>query len=166
MQDAGGERVNVVVKFTTRYDDAAHKLLGEARLAPKLRYFARLVSGHYMVVMDFIDHPPLSDRPKQDNYLDICQRVGEAVELLHKHNLVFGDLRPQNIILDPANENSPLLIDFDFTGTHGVDRYPASWTTKKHHPEVRRNGIMVKEHDTFLLDDMKELLRRYYLDQE
>ena len=164
MPDAEGERVDVVVKFTTRYNDVAHKLLGEAHLAPKLRYFAPLVSGHYMVVMDFIDHPPLSDRPKQDNYLDICQRVGEAVELLHKHDLVFGDLRPQNIILDPANGNRPLLIDFDFTGTHGVDRYPASWNTKKHHPEVRRNGIMAKEHDIFLLNDLKKVLEDHSTD--
>ena len=164
MANADGEQVDVVVKFTARYNGTAHRLLESAQLAPKLRYFAHLVSGHYMVVMDFIDYPPLSDKPKQENYLGICLRVGEAVKLLHERNLVFGDLRPQNIVLDPNNGMGPLLIDFDVCGTHGVDRYPASWNTRKHHPEVLRNGIMVKEHDIFLLHDLRKVLEEYTLD--
>ncbi|KAL5520789.1 hypothetical protein ACEPAF_2792 [Sanghuangporus sanghuang] len=156
------DRVDVVVKFTARYNEAAHRLLEEVELAPKLHYFARLVSGHCMVVMDYIDSPPLSDSLKQKNYLDICERVGEAMQLLHNKKLVFGDLRPQNIVLDA--EKRPLLIDFDFTGTHGVDRYPASWDTKEHHPDVRRHGIMYKEHDDFLLEKLKRLLRDRFSD--
>ncbi|KAL5520795.1 hypothetical protein ACEPAF_2798 [Sanghuangporus sanghuang] len=159
MVDLDG-RVDVVVKFTARYNEAAHRLLERAELAPKLRYFARLVSSHYMVVMDYIDSPPLSDSLKQKNYLDICERVGEAMQLLHNKKLVFGDLRPQNIVLDAKKR--PLLIDFDFTGTHGVDRYPASWDTKEHHPGVRRHGIMYKEHDDFLLEKLRRLLRDRY----
>ncbi|KAL5514697.1 hypothetical protein ACEPAG_2013 [Sanghuangporus baumii] len=161
MVDLDG-RVDVVVKFAARYNEAAHRLLEEAKLAPKLHYFARLVSGHCMVVMDYIDSPPLSDSLKQENYLEICERVGEAVVLLHEKNLVFGDLRPQNIVLD--TKRRPLLIDFDFTGVHGVDRYPASWDTQEYHPDVRRHGIMYKEHDDFLLNKLRRLLRDRYMD--
>ncbi|KAL5514693.1 hypothetical protein ACEPAG_2009 [Sanghuangporus baumii] len=156
------DRVDVVVKFTARYNETAHRLLEEAELAPKLYYFTRLVSGHCMVVMDYIDSPPLSDSLKQENYLEICDRVGEAVELLHEKNFVFGDFRPQNIVLDAKKR--PLLIDFDFTGMHGVDRYPASWDTKEHHPDVRRHEIMYKEHDDFLLDKLRRLLKDHYTD--
>ncbi|KAL5497854.1 hypothetical protein ACEPAH_2785 [Sanghuangporus vaninii] len=136
MVDLDG-RVDFVVKFTARYNEAAHRLLEGAELAHKLRYFTRL-----------------------KNYLDICERVGEAMQLLHNKELVFGDLRSQNIVLDAKKR--PLLIDFDFTGTHGVDRYPASWDTKEHHPDVRRHDVMYKEHDDFLLDKLKRLLRDRY----
>ncbi|EGN96498.1 hypothetical protein SERLA73DRAFT_186261 [Serpula lacrymans var. lacrymans S7.3] len=157
MIDSDGE-ADVVVKFTARYNKAAHKLLETEQLAPRLRYFARLISDHCMVVTDYVESLPLSDCPKQKNYLDILDRVERAVQLLHRGDLVFGDLRPQNIVLHP-NEGA-MLIDFDFAGTHGVDRYPASFDTSRHHRDVRRHGIMDKEHDIFMISELRKILER------
>ena len=152
----GDVEVEVVVKFTTRYNADAHNLLHGQGLAPELHYFARLVGDHYMVVADYVDSAPLSNCPKQENYLDILKQVERALDLLHGNDLVFGDLRPENILLDPRK--GVKLIDFDFVGTHGVDRYPASFNTTIQPKGVERHGIMDKKHDIAMLNNLRKFL--------
>lgn len=38
------------------------------------------------------------------------QQISEAVEVLHNHNLVWGDVKPAYIMVD--SEDRPVLIDF------------------------------------------------------
>ena len=68
-----------------------------------------------MVVTDYVDSAPLSDCPKQENHLGILSQVKKVLKLLHGNDLVFGDLRPENIVLDA--HGGAKLIDFDFVGT-------------------------------------------------
>ena len=148
--------VDVVVKFVTKYNADAHRLLHGQGFAPALRYFAPLVGDFYMVVTDYIDSPPLSDCPKQENYLGILNRVEKALKLLHENDLVFGDLRPENIVLD--THEGAKLIDFDFVGKHGADRYPASFNTTFRAEGVYRHGIMDKAHDLVMLRKLRGFL--------
>lgn len=157
MTNSDGE-LDVVVKFTATYNEKAHQLLVTKQLAPRLHYFARLVGGHCMVVTDYVVSLPLSDCPEQKNYLDVLKRVESAVQVLHGENLVFGDLRPQNIVLHP--EEGAMLIDFDLAGMHGVDRYPATFDTSRYSKDVHRNGIMDKEHDIFMIAELRKILER------
>ena len=149
--------MDVVVKFATRYNADAHRLLHGQGLAPALCYFARLVGDFYMAVTDYVDSDPLSDCPKQENHLGIFSQVEKALKLLHGDNLVFGDLRPENIVLDA--HGGAKLIDFDFVGTHGVDRYPASFNTTFHPEGVYRHGIMDKKHDIAMLCKLQKFLK-------
>jgi hypothetical protein len=42
----------VIVKFTARYNEGAHRLLAKANLAPGLHFCERVIGDLYMVVMD------------------------------------------------------------------------------------------------------------------
>lgn len=41
----------VIVKFTARYNEMAHRILADAEFAPKLHFCGRFVGGLYMAVM-------------------------------------------------------------------------------------------------------------------
>ncbi|KAG6888306.1 hypothetical protein C0992_008871 [Termitomyces sp. T32_za158] len=113
-----GQRV--VVKFASRYHAEAHRLLAERGLAPKLHHSSTeggsLYGGRYMVVMDFFEG-------KMPHTLSEGQfnRVKEAIDLLHSHGIVFGDLRILNVL---AKGEDVVLIDFDWCGKEGEARYP------------------------------------------
>ncbi|EJC97353.1 uncharacterized protein FOMMEDRAFT_163794 [Fomitiporia mediterranea MF3/22] len=68
-----------------------------------------------MVIMDYVEgtslyftQEELRDREK------IYNDVERAVKLLHEQDLVFGDLRVQNIVSRP--DGGAMLIDFDWYG--------------------------------------------------
>lgn len=153
------ERVDVVVKFTVRYNEEAHLMLAEKGLAPTLHFCKPLAGGMYMVIMEYAEGAPLF-RAKPGDVQNVYKDVAKALELLHERDLVFGDLRIQNILREPRRGGA-MLIDFDWVGKHKVDRYPASWNKddKKWAPEVDRRVLMDKKHDIFMLAKLKEHLK-------
>ena len=152
-------QVEVVVKFTVQYNEAAHRLLANHGYAPKLHYSSRLVGGMYMVVMDYIDSLPLPLIKSGYNRQDVYKDLEKAVMILHEKDFVFGDMRPRNIVLESRNEatQQAMLIDFDWVGEHQVSKYPASWNrdTLFSHPHVCRMGLMDKAHDIYMLQQLK-----------
>ncbi|EJF58043.1 hypothetical protein DICSQDRAFT_139665 [Dichomitus squalens LYAD-421 SS1] len=161
-RDAPADSVEVVVKFTERYHPDAHKLLAAGHLAPALHACVPVYGDLFMVVMDRV-HGTIAWEPATRNELlphRIYEDVRRAIALLHSHDLVFGDLRTPNIMVVPGGsgpDDGPqgMLIDFDWVGTHGRSRYPASldeglpdWGTSG----IQRHGIMDKAHDNAMLD--------------
>jgi hypothetical protein len=70
-----------------------------------------------------------------------------------------GDLRTPNIMVVPDGSGSDtrcrgVLLDFDWVGTHGIGRFPASldngldWASG-----IKRYGIMDKAHDIAKFED-------------
>ena len=53
--------------------------------------------------------------------LEACRVIGEAIEALHVENLIFGDLRPPNIILCEGSvyTKGAVLISFKWCGKEG-----------------------------------------------
>src|SRR5688572_17282077 len=49
--------------------------------------------------------------------------VEKAVALLHANGWVFGDLRDANVVVSGGRG---FLVDFDWAGKEGEDRYPAA----------------------------------------
>ncbi|OBZ65583.1 hypothetical protein A0H81_14490 [Grifola frondosa] len=168
----------MMVKFTERYCKAAHMLLAERELAPPLRYCEYFGGGLYAVVMDFLPgqnlavaqamRPRMGDGTKTDKPVRVLADVKEAVERLHEHGYVFGDLRASNIMLHVrevdtesrdgrADVEGAMLVDFDWCGIEPDARYPVglndtgdiAWP-----PGVERGGIMQKEHDMWLLNQL------------
>lgn len=98
--------------------------------------------------------------------------IDRAVGILHGHDLVFGDLRPANIMLFQVEgtegiELEPvyisMLIDFDWCGRHGMATYPAGLNNSGNidwHEGVARGGVMRKEHDLFMLEHVKKHVDR------
>ena len=162
-EEGQGSSREVVIKFVQRYNPKAHRLLATARCAPDLLYYSKDdhdfpdLGGLIMVVMGYIDGKTAHDRyGNKPLPRPIFDRIQEAVKILHDEGIVFADLRLPNIMIT-RNEQA-MLVDFDWCGVHGVDTYPVtlndnieSSNSISWHPDVKRGGTMVKEHDLFRL---------------
>ena len=108
----------LVVKFVSRYNALAHRLLAWHGLAPQIYYAstedtaAPTYGGLYMVVMEFFD----GETPTGTLSDGLYRHVLDALELLHSHDLVFEDLRAPNILI---KGETAVLIDFDWCGKAG-----------------------------------------------
>lgn len=152
----------MVVKFTSTYNVHAHRLLADKGLAPKLIYDGTegpRYGGLIMIVMDHVKGGTTLDEllhsSSSRELLDaIINSVTEAIKVLHAENLVFGDLRTPNILVD--SDGNVKLVDFDWCGVHGVDRYPfivgngIDWASG-----VGPLAMMFKAHDIFMLEGLK-----------
>ena len=154
-QDEPVGGVEVVVKFTVKYHEEAHRILAENQLAPKLHFCIPLFGDMYMVIMDYVNSASLFYKNIR-NAGTIYSDVNKAIGLLHERDLVFGDLRAQNVLPKPSG--GAMLIDFDWVGKHRVDRYPASWNNNTHAPGVGRRELMDKAHDLFMVKELQTLL--------
>jgi hypothetical protein len=142
----------VVVKFLSTYYTQAHRLLAERRPAPLLHYAGTedavglTYGGRYMVVMDFVDvKPPVDSFAERQ-----LKGVKEAIELLHSHDLVFGDLRAPNILV---KDDSVMFVDFDWCGKAEEARYPATLNSDIELPRgVEPDSVMLKDHDLSMLE--------------
>ncbi|KAF8592728.1 hypothetical protein K439DRAFT_1379042 [Ramaria rubella] len=149
----------LVVKFASKYNADAHRLLAEKRLAPTLYYAgsehpeAPKYGGRYMIVMEFVEEePPRSDilSPGQ------ASQIKEAIELLHSHNWVFGDLRIPNVLI---TGKGAMLIDFDWCSRADEGLYPMSMNQEgiDWAEGMVPGGRMKEKHD---LDMLQKLCRR------
>ncbi|KAF8581176.1 hypothetical protein K439DRAFT_251562 [Ramaria rubella] len=115
----------LVVKFVSKYNAEAHRLLAENQLAPALHYVgmedtgAPKYGGRYMIVMDFVE----GEHPSNFLSKDAADRIKKAVNLLHSQNFVFGDLRLPNILI---TKEGSMLVDFDWCSPADKGRYPMS----------------------------------------
>jgi hypothetical protein len=160
----GGAPTEVLVKFTPRYNRDAHYLLAnhDPPLAPALHFCGRVVGGLYMVVMEYIaDASPLhrffppSPLPRAPAPDVVLNTLKQALELLHGSDIVFGDLRPPNILYK-RDEDRVFLVDFDRTGKDGEARYsPCLNRELKLGEDVRRWAVMKKSHDD---DNLKRVM--------
>jgi hypothetical protein len=145
----------LVVKFVESYHAAAHQLLAEKGLAPKLLFVSSegpngfKVAGRSMVVMervqgqDLTKISPIPDLVRSD--------VRRALNLLHSHNIVFGDLRHPNVMVvrdSDGKVTGGMLIDFDWCGIDGQAKYPPDINPYIDWPkDVGPGATMLKEHD-------------------
>ncbi|KAF8331812.1 hypothetical protein F5887DRAFT_994791 [Amanita rubescens] len=154
----------VVVKFVLTYNTRAHCLLAGDGLAPGLIYDGTKgprYGGLLMVVMDYVKGGTLTEllrsSPPKSRLDPIIKSVEKAIELLHANDLVFGDLRTPNILVDG---NGAKLVDYDWCGVHQVDRYPfiigdaIEWAEG-----VGPRATLHKDHDLHMLERLKVNIR-------
>ena len=105
-----------------------------------------------MVVMGYIsDASPLhaflppSTPPRPLNPQVVEQSLTKALQLLHKNNLVFSDLWQVNVLY-LHKEDRIFLIDFDWVGKDGEDRYSACFNPEANLGVVAWQ-LMEKSHD-------------------
>ena len=154
---------DIVVKFVDRYGVRTHKILADEGLAPKLLYYGspRLdddddgpsYESISMVVMEYIDGNTFAvAKPKmsQERIETVRLALQDALDLLHRSGLVFGDLRPPNFMT--TNNCNIKLIDFDWAGEAGCAKYPLFMSPDIPWPEgVKQLAIMEKMHDLDML---------------
>ncbi|KZT70536.1 hypothetical protein DAEQUDRAFT_689285 [Daedalea quercina L-15889] len=167
--DAPDQELDVVVKFTAEYNAEAHRILADAGLAPALHACVPVCDRLFMVVMDWVEGETLETFKRQGERVpySVYADVKTAIELLHQHDLVFGDLRPSNIQCvctsggaESSDHWRTVLIDFDWAGINGRSFYPPvldepqrCWAPDT----VQPRGLMQKEHDLKMLEPLKKL---------
>jgi hypothetical protein len=105
-------------------------------LVPVLDYGTH--QGRFFLVSELVEGGPLADLSRQQAGTCLLQLM-EALDYLHDRGIVHGDLRPQNVILDP--ERGPRLIDFGRSS--GDPAYLA--------PEALEGGRFTRAGDQFSL---------------
>ena len=84
---------------------------------PAMRDLHRLEDGSLALVMSYIKGPTLEQIIEKSKKLDpetvawIVERILNALLYLHHHGVVHGDLKPQNIIVQP-DIHAVVLVDF------------------------------------------------------
>ncbi|KIK52320.1 hypothetical protein GYMLUDRAFT_64339 [Collybiopsis luxurians FD-317 M1] len=162
--DPNFRETEVVVKFASCYGEAGHRLLAEAGFAPRIYYCGFEESiGLWVIVMDYIQGA-VCNRKLIEHEKD---SLSSAIAILHKNNLVFGDLREPNVIITEP-KGKVYLVDFEWCGPC-IDikegdsvvqprvRYPADismghgidWA-----PGVGRDRVITIEHDIYRLNKM------------
>ena len=148
---------DIVVKFVDRYGQRAHQILADKCLAPKLLYCGSPCLGDdepsyrsiYMVVMEYVDGDTFvvaKQKMSEESVERVRSAVFGALELLHECGLVFGDLRPPNVMI--TKDVRVKLIDFDWAGEEGQAKYPSLISPEIAWPEgVKPLALMKKEHD-------------------
>ncbi|KAF8593537.1 hypothetical protein BDV93DRAFT_460931, partial [Ceratobasidium sp. AG-I] len=148
------------VKFAESYNAKAHRLLAEKRLAPELLFVSsehRFKVGRcIMIVMEkvkgesLVGHMPAPECVKKS--------VLAALELLHKHSIVFGDLQPSNVMAVKDDQGQPdrgMLVDFDWCGIEDKAKYPATMDKEIKWPDGVGPGVVMKaEHDREMFGKM------------
>jgi hypothetical protein len=87
------------------------------------------------------------------NIRQIVQIIGQLAQL-HQSKLCHGDIRLANIIFDRERQTAQ-LIDFDYTGTAGEQKYPPGYVREIpdgfRHSEATAGSVLHLVHDVYAL---------------
>ncbi|NOY06934.1 MAG: protein kinase, partial [Chlorobi bacterium] len=101
-------------------------------------------AGEAYFTMDFVDGKPIERALfEHDNSFDhvaFCKtilRVLEALEFIHRHNILHGDIKPENILIRKnADILEPVLVDFGLAVASDTESSGISGTLDYLAPEV------------------------------
>jgi len=122
----------VALKFLPTYaDEARQSLIDEARAASKLAHpnIASIYSleeqgGRDFIVMEYVDGVTLDEhigrKPAIDETLQIAIQICAGLAEAHRHGIVHGDLKPQNIMIDQSGKVK--ICDFGLARLPGKGR--------------------------------------------
>ncbi len=87
---------------------------------PSLKDYFPLEDGSFVMVMDYIKGKDIfkvvtEDFPKGIPPKHVCwitQRLLNATHYLHTKGVIHGDIKPQNILLEPDYEHNAWLVDY------------------------------------------------------
>ena len=157
--------IDIIVKFTKNYCGDAHRLCASEGLAPQLFCVDRkIVPGWTMIIMENIkEAKPLHEttfnlKKDQDQ---VFQDIQQAISLLHHNNLVFADLRPNNILVYEKDQlKRAMLVDFDWAGVAGRDCYPLFMNHENiDWPAGAEDGkVLQKKHDEVWLERLENII--------
>ncbi|KAJ8521678.1 hypothetical protein ONZ45_g1631 [Pleurotus djamor] len=137
-----------IVKFTTRYNAEAHRLMYGAGIAPELIYCQYEPDVDRRCVITEYIHDDLTTIPT----VEALEKLKAGLKLLHDNDYVFGDLRDANIIVN--GKGHIFLIDFDWCDKVGKAFYPHDLnTTGVTYPAGVEGGhAITKAHDEEMLN--------------
>jgi hypothetical protein len=111
----------IIVKFTRSYCPEAHQVCYEAEhSAPRLYGCEQLPGGWQLVAMEYLSDA-VTLQPQQS--VNTSVKLRAAVAAVHGAGYVHGDLRECNVLVCGGGLRL-CVIDFDWSGKEGVQRYP------------------------------------------
>lgn len=124
---------------------------------PAMRDYLKLEDGSPALVMSYVPGPTLEQVVEKTGGLDaedtcwITERVINVLKYLHYNGVIHGDVKPQNIIIQPESHNV-VLVDYGLSlirpdstnGSKGYTPYFAS-------PEQIRGDVLLPESDFYSL---------------
>jgi len=124
---------------------------------PVMRDLVRLEDGSLALVMSYIPGPTLEQIVSKSGPLDpehvawITERVLNALMYLHSHGVVHGDIKPQNIIIQPTSHQAT-IVDFGLSMVKPrSDSVPKGYTPVFSPPEQLNGTPLVPESDLYAL---------------
>ncbi|KAI6006859.1 hypothetical protein EDD15DRAFT_2514757 [Pisolithus albus] len=150
---------SVLIKFTRRYSIQLHETCARLGHAPQILAFERLPGGWYAVAMEYIESGVSINRSTQlATHGDRWEKELRAlVDKFHSEGLVHGDLRDANMLCE---EDSVMLIDFDWGGIDGEVSYPTgNLNNELLEGRVSSDLRITKEDDKRILERTLEKLR-------
>lgn len=115
------------------YGEQVHRALASKRMAPGLLGVSRIEGGPSIIIMERLNKSwqTLHDFAQRNSrwivngvQAAIRQRLEDIVNTLEEHGLVHGDFRTNNIMVKQGEEESAVVIDFDWSGKAGEVYYP------------------------------------------
>ena len=105
----------------------------------------------HLLVMQYIEGRDLrrEGRYSTGQMVHILVAVCDAVAGLHQHRLIHGDLKPENIIVDPSGK--PTLVDFGFSCRTGSRAQSIKGTREYMAPEQVDRGQLTEKTDIYNL---------------
>ena len=97
---------------------------------PAMRDYFKSSDGSYIMAMSFVEGKTLEQSVKKHKAIhpeDVCwisQRMLNALNYLHHHGIIHGDVKPANIIVQPKVHNA-VLVDYGLSSLR-PKRYSAS----------------------------------------
>ena len=146
-------------------DEDAELLRREAKLLwnvhhfalPAMRDYFALNDGSYAMVMSFIEGKSLDQSVKKHSAIHpedvswITQRVLNGLYYLHHKGIIHGDVKPPNIIVQPAEHNA-VLVDYGLASIKPKSTSKALGYTKIFvAPEIKEGKPPLPESDLYSL---------------
>lgn len=124
---------------------------------PVMRDMLRLDDGTSALVMSYIEGPTLEQIVQKKGQIDpehvvwIIQRVLNALQYLHFHGVVHGDIKPQNIIIQP-DKHMAVLVDYGLAMVKpAADDESIGYTEIYSPPEQQKGDPLIPETDFYSL---------------
>lgn len=124
---------------------------------PAMRDLLRLDDGTSALVMSYIEGPTLAQIIEKNGRIDpehvawIMQRVLNALQYMHFQGVVHGDIKPQNIIVQPE-KHMAVLVDYGLAMVKPrAEEKSIGYTELYSPPEQRRGAPLIPETDLYSL---------------
>lgn len=124
---------------------------------PAMRNIIRLKDDSIALVMSYVPGPTLAEIIDEKKSLDaehvawITERIINILKYLHFHGVVHGDVKPQNIIIQPEN-HSVVLVDYGLSLIRPSTKSSAKgYTPYFASPEQIRGQTLLPESDFYSL---------------
>lgn len=122
---------------------------------PNMRNIIKLDDGSLALVMSYVPGPTLEQLVTKVGRLDaehvawIAERSLNVLKYLHYHGVIHGDVKPQNIIIQPES-HTIVLVDYGLSIIRPrADDHAVGFTPYFASPEQKKGSVLIPQSDFY-----------------